>query len=306
MRRPRFDELPLHEEDPPFSAWRLYGPDDELGCLNLLTPEVVKEASKEIQTGIRIGLDGPLNYLKRAPHNRQNLTHTIIHKEPRAVHDDVLIFNSQISAQWDGFRHFGYQERKVFYNGAKVEDLSGVKADSKLGIQDYLHWARSQGKNYDLLGDHALTVDELKAVAEFQKVEFKKGDILIIRTGFHAGYEALSEEEKIAWSYGSPMKHVGVETSLGMARWLWDTGFCACAGDSPAFERMPKQSSIPGDLFLHELILSGWGMPIGEMWSLDALGEECRKQNRYSFFLTSMPLNVDGLVGSPANVMAIF
>lgn len=48
-----------------------------------------------------------------------------------------------------------------------------------------------------------------------------------------------------------------------MARWLWEGEFSACAGDAPAFERIPKSSSGLEDLLLHEILLSGWGMPIG-------------------------------------------
>lgn len=95
-QRPSFDSLPLKAGDPPFSAWGLYGPDDQLGTLNLLTPEIVTEAAKEIKTGIRIGLDSPVNLLARPPHNRLKLTHTIIHKAPRAVHDDIIEMNTQV------------------------------------------------------------------------------------------------------------------------------------------------------------------------------------------------------------------
>lgn len=96
MPRPSFDELPLNKGDPPFSAWNLYGKTDELGTLNLLTPEVVAEAAKEIKTGTRVGLDLPLNFLKRPSHNRQALKHTII-KYPRPNHDDHIELNTQVS-----------------------------------------------------------------------------------------------------------------------------------------------------------------------------------------------------------------
>lgn len=45
---PKFDDLPTFKE---FSgcAWEVWGKDDELGTVNLLTPEVVKEAAKEIK-----------------------------------------------------------------------------------------------------------------------------------------------------------------------------------------------------------------------------------------------------------------
>lgn len=54
--RPSFEELPLHPNDPPYSAWGLYGEEDELGTLNLLTPEVVLAAKSEIVTGQSISL----------------------------------------------------------------------------------------------------------------------------------------------------------------------------------------------------------------------------------------------------------
>lgn len=51
-----FDELPLNEGDPPYSAWGLFGKDDELGRINIITPEVTKRASSEVMTGEAIGL----------------------------------------------------------------------------------------------------------------------------------------------------------------------------------------------------------------------------------------------------------
>lgn len=56
MNRPRFDDLPLHSGDPQASAWGLWGKDDELGNLNLLTAERVKQASLEIVHGETIAL----------------------------------------------------------------------------------------------------------------------------------------------------------------------------------------------------------------------------------------------------------
>ena len=57
---------------------------------------------------------------------------------------------------------------------------------------------------------------------------------------------------------------------------------------------------------LHPWLLSMFGMPIGELWDLKALSEQCKKSGRYSFMLTSVPLNIPGLIGSPPNALAIF
>lgn len=47
-------------------------------------------------------------------------------------------------------------------------------------------------------------------------------------------------------------------------------------------------------------------MPIGEMWNLEGLAAECERQQRWTFFLTSSPLNLPGGVASPPNALAIF
>lgn len=59
-RRPTFDELPFRSpNDPKASAWGLYGADDELGTLNLQTPEVVREVLSKPRLGVVI----PLKYV---------------------------------------------------------------------------------------------------------------------------------------------------------------------------------------------------------------------------------------------------
>lgn len=43
---------------------------------------------------------------------------------------------------------------------------------------------------------------------------------------------------------------------------------------------------------LHEWLLAGWGMPIGEMFDLERLAETCHRLSRWEFFLVSVPLKV--------------
>lgn len=61
-----------------------------------------------------------------------------------------------------------------------------------------------------------------------------------------------------------------------------------------------------GRTVLHQYFLSLFGLNIGELWDLKALGEHCKKIGRYTFLLTSIPLNIPGLVGSPPNALALF
>ena len=73
------------------------------------------------------------------------------------------------------------------------------------------------------------------------------------------------------------------------------------AGDTVAFEAYPAQ---PGQ-GMHEMILAMWGLPIGEMFNLEALADDCAQDGVYEFFFTSAPLNKLGGVGSPPNALAI-
>ena len=56
MTHVRFDDLPLDKTGPPLNAWGRFGKGDELGRLNLITPEVVKAGLAEVKHGITINL----------------------------------------------------------------------------------------------------------------------------------------------------------------------------------------------------------------------------------------------------------
>ena len=57
---------------------------------------------------------------------------------------------------------------------------------------------------------------------------------------------------------------------------------------------------------MHPYCLSLFGMSLGELWDLRRLAAYCREKGRYSFMLTSSPLDVPCLVGSPPSALAIF
>jgi hypothetical protein len=140
---PKFEDLPLDKNGPPGNAWGLFGENDQLGRLNLITPLTVKEAASEIQQGIRVSLDWPINKPVFPAFKRPKFQHQLISYAPRTINDEVLTFNTQCSTQWDGFRHYGssrqplassqvanfqnqtgYQESKQFYNGNVQDDIA--------------------------------------------------------------------------------------------------------------------------------------------------------------------------------------
>lgn len=141
----------------------------------------------------------------------------------------------------------------------------------------------------------------LHQILAFQKTTPRFGDILFVRTGFPSAYRALSDSEITTLQSMTPPHLGGVEQSEALLEWIWNH-FSAVAGDHPSFEMWPT----PLEWSCHEVFLAGWGCPIGELLDLDELGRTCERLGRWSFFLTSEPVNVPGGVASPCNALAIF
>lgn len=97
--RTPFDALPLDPSGPPGNAWGLYGADDVLGALNLLTPDVVaRTARDEIQTGARISLDWHLNKPAVPSFSRPAFSWKMTpHPMANYVNDDHVSFNTRTS-----------------------------------------------------------------------------------------------------------------------------------------------------------------------------------------------------------------
>lgn len=242
--------------------------------------------------------------------------------------DDELEFNTQFSSQWDSLCHYAHQPSGLHYNGAKPTREGLQTANTKdlptcdhwharggiVGrgvLIDYKRYAEEVlGLEYSAVNGHRITVDDIEAVAEFQELEFKDGDVFLVHTGYTSLIENPTPEVFAKMAKGMSGVHGTQET----AKWFWNKRISAVAGDAHAFEALPPltpdgtTSTMEdlGDLVLHTWFLSMYGMPIGELWDLKDLAEHCRKSGRYSFMLTSVPLNHPGLVGSPPNALAIF
>ena len=316
-----YDSLPLDPNGPFKNAWGRFGPSDELGMLNLLTPAVVAEAAKEIKTGERISLDLPLDYFRvpffARPPFKQDLDNKAYHGNPN-VNDDILHFNTQSSTQWDGFRHFAPRDDRRFLNGRTQEQLEtspvlGVGEWAQSGgivgrgvLIDWADWAERHGKTLPAFEAIGIPLAQLQAVVNEQRIAFRRGDILIVRSGFGAAYAALGADARRALAEQPRVRLIGVERSHDMLRWLWERQFAAVAGDAIAFEVEPTLGEgVDPETSLHHRLLSGWGVPIGELFDLEVLARRCRELGRTSFFFSSVPLKVPGGVASPPNAIAI-
>jgi kynurenine formamidase len=323
--RPPFSSLPLDKSGPPGNAWGLYGTNDELGALNMLTPSTVKLAAQEIQIGDRISLDWYLNLPSHPSFNRPPLKWTMKNKEKedgtkRTVNDDHLGMNTQGSSQWDGLRHYGYQGAKKYYGGRtqqelETSDVIGIDRVTSSGgitargvILDYPRYLERCGKDpVFALQATSIKPEELRDMLRETGIETREGDVLLLRTGFTRDYYKLEKKEREEFPH-KPPAFLGVESSLETLKWIWEKGFCAVASDAPSFEMAPLAGphNAPGGMWkgevweeemqggglLHQWLLGGWGLMIGEMWDLETLCERSGELGRATCFLSSVPLKV--------------
>lgn len=326
---PTFDELPAYRNFPG-CAWAVWGPDDQLGTVNLLTEGVVKKAAEEeIKLGKMVSLNWPINFPEKPVYNRMPPEIKMMVKPGVGMpRDDEIHINSQSGSQWDGLRHYGIIEHDVFYNNTDAKSLpSGLiplpnpndidPMHARLGMQNWAnHGICGRGvlldlvsyytKNggvlpYDPWTTYAISVADLEAVAKHQNVQFRQGDILLLRVGFIQKYYQVAQLERDGLR-GRPETFAGIEQCEDMKRFLWNNHFAAIASDQPALERWPAP---PGTL-LHQTILGLWGMPLGEFFDLEKLSQTCAETGRYTFFFSSWPLNIIGGCASPPNAAAYF
>ncbi|KAI1364050.1 hypothetical protein F5Y08DRAFT_328910 [Xylaria arbuscula] len=320
---PSFRDLPLDKKGPRGNAWGLWGSDDQLGTLNYLTPEVIAQAAAEnIKTGDRVSLNWSMQGAAHPKFARKNLELRTINKAPlKHAHDDEWSFNSQCSSQWDGFRHYAYQEQGVYYMGRTAKDFAaspipnGIQHVSEKGIAgravliDWYAWAQTQNKTIDALSAYEIPFAELIKTLEHQGMSldiFHPGDILVIRSGYLHQYETLdpAKADRLHEHYKTHKPdNIGLKPSRELLELLWDKRIAAICGDSRSLEVWPCTDL---EWHMHEWLLAGWGMPIGELFHVEKLSELCARLRRYTFFLSICPMNVPGGVASPPNALAFF
>ena len=263
---PDFDSLPAVKDMPQGCCWGIFdkgGKKDHLGCLNLLTPSVIKDAYKEARDGVSVSLNWPIGAIQTPGFSRKGLEHKVLsfRDTPYGLHgfDDEVEFNTQCSSQWDSLCHYAHQPTGLNYNGHQpkldqlIQTFGNEDKDMTLptlnhwhksggmvgrGVMiDYKAYAQHKGIKYGCFEQHAITTKVLEEVAEWEGVQFKHGDIIVVRTGFTEDLGAASgpEQEQLLGTH----KCVGVEGSIESAKWFWNHHFSAVAGDAIAFEVLP-------------------------------------------------------------------
>ena len=301
---PAYDDLPLNETLGMHHAWGVFGEADQLGTINLLTPEAVIVAAKEIKRGEVFNLSLPLNQPRSA--HRPPYRHLVFSLD-RNTQDDVLDnFYLQGSTQWDALRHVAAREFG-YYNSTTPADAG--PQGQKLGINLWAehgivgrgllvdverHVTTQRGVELDPFEGLSVTPELIEEILEAQGSDLNQGDILMLRTGYMKAVLAAPTASR-------PRSWPGLSPYDDMARFLWNHHVAAVVADNPAVE------TAPGDpkSFLHRRLIPMLGMALGEYFNLERLSEDCAQDRRYHCFFVGVPLNLPRGVGSPANAIAI-
>jgi len=313
---PRYRDLPrIRGGDSPRTAWGYFGPSDEVGAVNWLQPDVVRQAA----TLVRWGSVFPLNWQLTMPDppllGRGAMRHVTKDLDP-GTDDYYDNFYPQSSSQWDALRHVGHSQYG-FYNGLPLEDPAELGA-RRLGIE---HWATrgivgrfvlldverhraAMGRPLRADESAAVEVDELDRILASESLTLRRGDILLLRFGWMRWYERLDRPQREWLAAQEMFMAPGLSPSETTAEWLWDNHVSAVASDTPALEVMPfDKANVDG--FLHYRLVTFLGLAVGELFMLEALAEDCATTGIHDGLFVSAPLNMPGGAGSTANAIAL-
>lgn len=265
---------------PEGSNWGDFGPDDQLGRMNLLTPERRLAAMSEVREGKVFCLSLPLDYPGGSVLNANRkppVFHPVMHGESVYFDvesskidarftdvscDEAVTLHSQYSTQWDALAHKGSMfdadgdgvPEKVYYNGYKVvDDRTGrpLHGDVGAGALTVATMAETcvqgRGVMIDLrhhLGDDRTSVDfdTLARIMDADGVEVGDGDMVCLHTGL--GQRIIDMKQEPDPSIRT-MCAVLDGHDPKLLDWITDSGLAALISDNLAVERSSSLGADP-------------------------------------------------------------
>src|SRR5262245_8310770 len=284
---------------PGTSRW---GPADQRGAANRITPQKVLEAKGLITTGTlyQLGrvyestmpLFGTRHFSLKIPQ-----TFGPMGSNNLEFHDELVSAEiGQVGTQFDGLGHIGVGD--VFYNGNNKNEFAKPDGFTKLGIEN-VGALVTRGVLVDvaafkgvarLEGGYEITLADLRGALERQRTEVRAGDVVI----FHTGWGQLWATNNTAFAAHAP------GPGLEAAQYLVDREVVVVGADTWSMEVVPNPN--PDLQFpVHQLLIPRNGIYIYE----NLLTDELARDRVYEFAFFFAPLRMKGATGSPGNPIAI-
>ena len=282
------------------SNWGRWGADDEIGAINLITPEKRLEAAGLVRAGISVSLARDV-LKEEAVDNPRPFEHTM-----HGVGSDTFAvrYHGWAHTHLDALAHVDDDEGRM-YNGYRPDEAAVLEAGGharnsihnlKNGIFTrgiLMDIPRLKGVPY-LEPETPIYVEDLEAWEARTGVRAGAGDAVFIRTGRWAAREVLGP-----FIIGRVGTAAGLHASV--IPWLRERDV-ALLGSDGALSVAP--SELPGAA--HDFALVHLGIHLFDNADLEALGDAAAEQGRWEFLLTAAPLAVWGGTGSPINPIATF
>jgi kynurenine formamidase len=265
------------------------------------------KAASLVKTGEIIRLDHELTnhlptrqppVLRRTEHHRLRRLDDGRHA---VITDDVVELALQGSSHWDALGHVGVlaeDTSAVYYGGHPITSTAPGPAPAGLDAASIapvfcrgilVDVIPELGNERGFVPDGASVSQEVvRRAMKRESVSVEPGDVVLFYTGF---------ERRVIESDSFPAVSPGLDASTLE---LWSgSGVRALVADNIGVE------AFPADLSIHIGVMGKHGIHLGEYWNLETLAERCRARQSWEFCLASVPLNLPGAYGSPANAIAI-
>jgi kynurenine formamidase len=301
--------------------WGRWGANDEIGTLNYTQPGDIVAAARLVRKGTVISLALPYDSRgpqggksKYPPVGRFNPVHLMLRTgtdaysgvlDSRKIRsaDDIVIMPMQCGTQWDGLGHVFYGDQ--MWNGYDCRTVTSAGAQ-KCGIEKTKEKMVGRGVLLDIprmLGQDrlpdgfAITGELLDRAERHFRVEVRRGDYLLVRTG---QMEAMLAAETWDGYSGGDAPGLAFET----LDWLHSKQVAAIATDTWGAEVRPNETDEANQPW-HWISIPIIGLTVGEIFYLATLAQDCDADKCYEFLFVAPALPVTGAVGSPVNPLAI-
>jgi kynurenine formamidase len=293
------EALRLHER---LSNWARWGPDDQLGSLNFITPAVTAAAASSVQTGLTVCCARPLP-TRPAPDNNMPVLHHMTGTATEGYGADFLALapHGYATTHIDALCHIFHQGK--LYNGYSSETVTAHGA-TKLGVHHLRSGIVTRGVLIDvptarsveaLRPGEPIFPEDLEASERATGVTVQCGDALLVRTGrwrWRERHGPWPPDEGLA----------GLDASC--LEWIHAREVAVLGSDGVSDVMPSRVDEVP--LPVHSVALVAMGMPLLDNLDLDALHDVCAGTDRWTFLFVVAPLVLIRGTASPVNPIAVF
>lgn len=308
--------MSLEEFDALFESlknWGRWGPEDEKGTLNYITPEKITAAATLVKSGRSVSMEIPLN-TQAGPDNPVPVLHYMSTTHDVDVGSGELLrfatdflgiqFHGDCHTHIDALCHIAYKGQ--LYNGHPAAMVTSrgslglditTLGDGVVGKGVLIDVPKYRGVNWIEPGE-AITREEIEAIEESQGVRLSEGDIMVFRTGHHRRRLELG-----AWDPGYTGEgRAGLDPySLTLLHERKVAVFLP-DGDGETVPSPMEEIEYP----IHPLQVTAMGMTVADSLQFEELAKVCEEEGRWEFMVVLAPLQLPKATGSPFNPIAIF